>query len=119
MNNTLFNNFCTGCGQSIHSTATSCPHCGAPQAGITSTPLITAQSDSYTNQTHLFLVTESQFKVRWTYWAWWALAVVSFFTSGYGYLFGCAVMPYLFVSTLIKRKQWQHQQLLAAIKSNK
>ena len=119
-NNTAsINNFCTACGQSIHLTATSCPHCGAHQGGDTSTPLITAQSDSYTSQTHLFLVTDSLFKVRWTYWVWWALAVVSFLAPGKSYLFGSAVMPYLFVSALIKRKQWQHQQLLTAIKSNK
>jgi hypothetical protein len=24
--------FCTGCGASIHSSAPTCPHCGAPQA---------------------------------------------------------------------------------------
>lgn len=116
---TTVNNFCTACGQSIHLNATSCPHCGAPQGGDISSLLITAQSDSYSSQTHLFLVTDSLFKVRWTYWVWWALAVVSFFLPGKSFLFGSAVIPYLFISTLIKRKQWQHQQLLTAIKLNK
>ena len=43
---TTINNFCRGCGQSIHPTATSCPECGAPQGGDISTPLITAQSQT-------------------------------------------------------------------------
>ena len=25
--------FCTGCGKEIHDSASSCPHCGAPQGG--------------------------------------------------------------------------------------
>lgn len=41
---TSINNFCKGCGQSIDTACTACPHCGAPQGGDTSTPLITAQS---------------------------------------------------------------------------
>ena len=112
-------NFCTGCGQSIALSASACPFCGAPQGGDISTPLITAQSKSYEHLTHLFHTTSSTFKVRWTYWAWWAAAVISFFAGHSLYLFGAAVMPYLFVSSLIKRKQWQHQQLLDAIKANK
>lgn len=36
-------NFCNACGHSIDAAA-ACPHCGAPQTGHTSTPLITAQS---------------------------------------------------------------------------
>ena len=111
------NNFCTGCGQSIHVTATSCPHCGAPQGGDISTPLITAQSDSYTHQSHLYLITDTRFSVRWTYWAWWAVGVASFFVGAKLYWVGSCIMPYLFVSSMIKRKQWQHQQLLSAIKS--
>ena len=30
--------FCRGCGQSIHSTATACPHCGAMQGSAHSKP---------------------------------------------------------------------------------
>ena len=26
--------YCRGCGQQIHETAPSCPHCGAPQGGL-------------------------------------------------------------------------------------
>lgn len=116
---TTINNFCTGCGQNIDPSATSCPCCGAPQGGNTSTPLITQQSVEYVHQTHLFSTTDTTFKVRWTYWAWWAAAVVSFFIGHGAYLFGAAVMPYLFVSSLIKRKQWQHERLLNAVKANK
>lgn len=115
----MINNFCSGCGQSIHQTATSCPHCGALLGGDISTPLITAQSYPEAKQTHLFLTTATTFKVRWTYWAWWVVAVVSFFVGHGFYLFGAAVMPYLFVSSLIKRKQWQHEQLWYAVKANK
>ena len=112
------NNFCTGCGQSIYLTATSCPHCGASQGGDISTPLINAQSHPDTKQTHLFLTTSTTFKVRWTYWVWWAVAGVSFFVGHGFYVFGAAVTPYFFVLTLIKRKQWQHEQLLDAVKAN-
>lgn len=30
--------FCRGCGKSIHESATTCPHCGAPQRAVTAAP---------------------------------------------------------------------------------
>lgn len=36
--------FCQGCGKQIHESAPTCPHCGAPQRGVTS-PRTTASSD--------------------------------------------------------------------------
>ena len=56
--------------------------------------------------------------MRWTYWVWLALGVSSNFIGSKGFIVGCAVVPYLIVSTLVARKQWQHQQLLDAVKAN-
>ena len=110
--NTTINNFCIGCGQSIRPTETSCPRCVALQGGDISTPLIIAQSPTFVGQTHLFLATPTEFKVRWTYWVWLVLAASSFVAGGAFSLFGCGVMPYLIVSTLVKRKQWNDQKKL-------
>ena len=115
----IINNLCSGCSQKIHQTATTSNHCGALLKGDISTPFITAQSYPETKQTHLFLTTATTFKVRRKYWAWWVLAVVSFFVGHGFYLFGAAVMPYLFASLLIKRKHWQREQPLYAGKASK
>jgi hypothetical protein len=113
---------CTACFKSIEANALFCTHCGAAQnaAYSAAAPQLQSpmQNQGNTKQTHLFLSTASTFQVRWTYWVWLALGVSSNFVGSMGYLIGCAIVPYLIVSTFIARKQWQHQQLLDAVKAN-
>ena len=109
---------CTACRKPTEAAAPFCTNCGAAQNASLNAAVPPNQNRTNTKQTHLFLSTDTTFQVRWTYWVWLALDVSSNFVGGMGYLFGCAVVPYLIVSTFIARKQWQHQQLLDAVKAN-
>jgi hypothetical protein len=105
---------CTACFKPIEANALFCTHCGAAEKA--GPPSVSAPSQSQTNtkQTHLFQSTSAKFKVRWTYWAWAAVALVCNLMGGYGYLVGCVVTPYLIVSAVIARRQWEQQKLLDA-----
>ena len=111
--------YCTTCAKPIEATAPFCTHCGAAQKAAPQPVIALSQSQTNTKQTHLFQTTSTTFQVRWTYWAWLALAVASNFFGGYSYLIACAVIPYLLVSVFIARKQWQHQQLLDAVNASR
>ena len=110
---------CTACSKPIDATAPYCTHCGAAQKPALQSAMPPNMSQTNAKQTHLFQTTSNTFQVRWTYWAWLAVAVTSNFVGGYGYLVGCVVMPYLLVSVFIARKQWQHQQLLDAVNASR
>ena len=110
---------CTACAKPIDATAPYCTHCGAAQKPAVQSAMPPGMGQTNTKQTHLFESTSATFQVRWTYWAWLALAVASNFVGGYGYLVGCAVIPYLLVSVFMARRQWQHHQLLDAINASR
>jgi hypothetical protein len=64
--------FCRGCGQQLHSEASACPHCGAPQHPVGPAP----GSDA-----RLLLLVESQKKSGWI------AALLNWFIPGAGYMY--------------------------------
>ena len=66
--------FCRGCGKEIHETASTCPHCGAPQVAINS-------SNQISNDAKLMLLIESKKKSGWI------AALLNWFFPGAGYMY--------------------------------